>query len=162
MDDITKINNNANLSRYLDRIQDTPYKPAHKKMLTDLINYAVDHDWTLRTLADKLPVSTTVMHRLLIGAYQAPTGPHLSKLDDLCGLLALRQQSTSDGPFIETALARYVMQIAELTHVNQYASMPVGKTQWGKTWALKEYARRHPDVYKRQSSVSDIFFITKI
>lgn len=44
MDDITKINNNANLSRYLDRIQDTPYKPAHKKMLTDLINYAVDHD----------------------------------------------------------------------------------------------------------------------
>ena len=52
MDDITKINNNANLSRYLDRIQDTPYKPAHKKMLTDLINYAVDHDWTLRTLAD--------------------------------------------------------------------------------------------------------------
>lgn len=74
MDDITKINNNANLSRYLDRIQDTPYKPAHKKMLTDLINYAVDHDWTLRTLADKLPVSTTVMHRLLIGAYQAPTG----------------------------------------------------------------------------------------
>lgn len=144
MDDITKINNNANLSRYLDRIQDTPYKPAHKKMLTDLINYAVDHDWTLRTLADKLPVSTTVMHRLLIGAYQAPTGPHLSKLDDLCGLLALRQQSTSDGPFIETALARYVMQIAELTHVNQYASMLVGKTQWGKTWALKEYARRHP------------------
>ena len=139
MDDITKINNNANLSRYLDRIQDTPYKPAHKKMLTDLINYAVDHDWTLRTLADKLPVSTTVMHRLLIGAY-----PHLSKLDDLCGLLALRQQSTSDGPFIETALARYVMQIAELTHVNQYASMLVGKTQWGKTWALKEYARRHP------------------
>ena len=144
MDDITKINNNANLSRYLDRIQDTPYKPAHKKMLTDLINYAVDHDWTLRTLADKLPVSTTVMHRLLIGAYQAPTGPHLSKLDDLCGLLALRQQSASDGPFIETALARYVMQIAELTHVNQYASMLVGKTQWGKTWALKEYARRHP------------------
>lgn len=31
MDDITKINNNANLSRYLDRIQDTPYKPAHKR-----------------------------------------------------------------------------------------------------------------------------------
>ena len=30
-----------------------------------------------------------------------------------------------------------VMQIAELTHVNQYASMLVGKTQWGKTWALK-------------------------
>lgn len=84
------------------------------------------------------------MHRLLIGAYQALTGPHLSKLDDLCGLLALRQQSASDGPPIETALARYVMQIAELTHVNQYASMLVGKTQWGKTWALKEYARRHP------------------
>ena len=144
MDDITKINNDADLSRYLDRIPETPYKQGHKKMLTDLINYAVEHQWTLRTLSDKLPVSTTVMHRLLIGSYQAPTGPHLAKLDDLCGVLSLRQQSTSDGPFIETALSRYVMQIAELTHVNQYASMLVGKTQWGKTWALKEYRRRHP------------------
>ena len=41
-------------------------------MLTDLINYAVEHQGTLRTLADKLPVSTTVMHRLLNGTYQAP------------------------------------------------------------------------------------------
>ena len=39
----------------------------------DVYKRQVDHDWTLRTLADKLPVSTTVMHRLLIGAYQAPT-----------------------------------------------------------------------------------------
>ena len=106
MDDITKINNDADLSRYLDRIPETPYKQGHKKMLTDLINYAVEHQWTLRTLADKLPVSTTVMHRLLNGTYQAPAGPHLAKLDDLCGVLSLRQQSTSDGPFIETALAR--------------------------------------------------------
>ena len=75
MDDITKINNNANLSRYLDRIQDTPYKPAHKKMLTDLINYAVDHDWTLRTLADKLPVSTTVMHPGGSGCSRRPQRP---------------------------------------------------------------------------------------
>ena len=67
MDDITKINNDADLSRYLDRIPETPYKQGHKKMLTDLINYAVEHQWTLRTLSDKLPVSTTVMHRLLIG-----------------------------------------------------------------------------------------------
>ena len=139
MDDITKINNDADLSRYLAPIQETPYKAAHKKMLTDLINYAVEHQWTLRTLSDKLPVSTTVMHRLLLGNYQSPAGPHLAKLDDLCGVLLLRQQSTLDDPFIETALSRYVMQIAELTHVNQYASMLVGKTQWGKTWALKEY-----------------------
>lgn len=113
-------------------------------MLAALINYAVEHQWSLRTLADKLPVSTTVMHRLLIGNYQSPAGPHLAKLDDLCSVLLMRQHSTLDDPFIETALSRYVMQIAELTHVNQYASMLVGKTQWGKTWALKEYRRRHP------------------
>ena len=76
MDDITKINNDADLSRYLDRIPETPYKQGHKKMLTDLINYAGEHQWTLRTLSDKLPVSTTVMHRLLIGNYQSPAGPH--------------------------------------------------------------------------------------
>lgn len=144
MDDTSKINNSADLSRYLGAIPNTPYSTGSKKMLMDLINYAVNHKWTLRTLADKLHVSTTVMHRLLNGSYQAPTGPHLEKLNDLCGLLSLRKNRADDNTFIETSLARYVMQIAELVHVNQDASILVGKTQWGKTWALEEYERRHP------------------
>lgn len=78
MDDITKINNDADLSRYLARIPATPYKQGHKKMLTDLINYAVEHQWTLRTLADKLPVSTTVhapsAQRYLPSACRPPSG----------------------------------------------------------------------------------------
>ena len=65
-------------------------------------------------------------------------GNHRLKRDQQV-LLVYRLTAMADGPFIETALARYVMQIAELTRVNQYASMLVGKTQWGKTWALKEY-----------------------
>ena len=40
MDDITKINNDADLSRYLARIPATPYKQGHKKMLTDQIGRA--------------------------------------------------------------------------------------------------------------------------
>lgn len=144
MDDITKINNSADLSRYLPCISDAPYSTGAKKMLKDLISYSVEKGWTLRMLASKINVSTTVMHRLLNGTYQAPTAPHLEKLNDLCGLLSLRQHKPDDKTFIETSLARYVMQIAELVHINQDASILVGKTQWGKTWALEEYERRHP------------------
>lgn len=144
MEELEKINNNADLSRYLDIIPQTHYKQSVRDMLTALINYAVDNHWTLRTLAGKISVSKTVMHRLLIGEYQAPTAPHLDKMDDLCGLLTLRRMTVDNDTFIPTALGKYVMQIAELTHVHQYASMLVGKTQWGKTRALEEYTRRHP------------------
>lgn len=143
MDD-TIIDNNSDLSRYLDILPDTDYRQAIKDMLTDLVNHAVINGWTLRQLASRINVSHTTMHRLLKGTYAAPAKPHLDKLDDLCGMLALRRANAHRHGYIPTALGRYIQQVAQLTHVNQYASMLVGKTQWGKTTALEEYVRQHP------------------
>lgn len=53
----------------------------------------------LRTLADKLPVSTTVMHRLLIGNYRTSGRSSSGQADDLCSVLLMRQHSTLDDPF---------------------------------------------------------------
>lgn len=141
MDDI---NNNSDLSRYLDTLPDTDYRQAVKDMLADIINHAVINGWTLRQLAGRINVSETTMHRLLKGTYTAPTKPHLDKLDDLCGVLALRRINSSKHAYVPTLLGQYIQQVARLTHVNQYASMLVGKTQWGKTWALEDYVRQHP------------------
>ena len=37
------------------------------------------------------------------------------------------------------------MDLAEFTRRYHYAAVMIGPTQWGKTEAVKEYARRHPD-----------------
>lgn len=143
MDDTININN-SDLSRYLDTLPDTDYRQGVKDMLTDLVNHAVTNGWTLRHLAQRINVGPTTMHRLLKGIYTAPAKPHLDKLDDLCGMLALRRANAGRQVYVPTQLGRYIQQVAQLTHVNQYASMLVGKTQWGKTTALEEYVRQHP------------------
>lgn len=130
--------NTADLRRYLESLPDADYRQSVKDMLTDLINYAGINGWTLKQLAKRINVSETTMHRLLKGTYAAPAKPHLDKLDDLCGMLALRRVNTAKQAYVPTQLGRYIQQVAQLTHVNQYASMLVGKTQWGKTTALEE------------------------
>lgn len=141
MDDI---NNNSDLGRYLEGLPDTDYRQPVKDMLADLINHAVVHGWTLRQLAGRINVSETTIHRLLRGTYTAPVKPHMDKLDDLCGVLALRRINSGKDSYVPTMLGRYIQQVAQLTHINQDAAMLVGKTQWGKTTALEEYVRLHP------------------
>lgn len=146
MDETNTIYNktHSDLRRYLDTLSDTDYRQSVKDMLTDLINYSVANGWTLRQLAKRVNVSPTTVHRLLSGTYSAPAKPHLDKMDDLCGMLALRRVNNAKQAYVPTQLGRYIQQVAQLTHVNQYASMLVGKTQWGKTTALEEYVRQHP------------------
>lgn len=142
MDEPKYMNNESDLRRFLPEIDRGPYDPDTKELLCWMIAHALSHDWSLGDLARQIKVSAKTMRCILKGTYEASVQPHLQALSNLRGQLGM---SDSDLPFVETALARYTMELAEFTRKNHYAAILIGQTQWGKTKAVTEYARRHPD-----------------
>lgn len=146
MDEIKlkRITNESDPRRFLPAIDRGPYIPAMKEILVWLVGYAADHDWSLNDLAVQAGVSAKTMRSVLKGTYEANVEKHLLSLVTLKARLTL-VQGDDELPFVETRLACYTMDLAEFTQKNHYAAILIGQTQWGKTEAVKEYARRHPD-----------------
>lgn len=138
------IKSESDLRRFLPGIESGPYDPATKEMLAWFIVHAAGHNWTLGDLAAQARVSAKTMRNILKGTYEANVQPHLLSLATLKARL-MADQSDDDLPFVETSLARYTMDLAEFTRQNHFAAILIGPTQWGKTSAVEEYARRNPD-----------------
>ena len=144
MDETKNITCESNLRRFLPAVASGPYAPEMKQTLAWVISYAADHNWTLGDIAAQAGVSTRTMRGVLTGTYAANAEPHLQSLAALRARVA-EEQTGENLPFVETKLARYTMDLAEFTRRYHYAAVMIGPTQWGKTEAVKEYARRHPD-----------------
>lgn len=144
MDRITYTNNDSDPRRFLPAVTSGPYPQEAKQTLAWLLSYAVEHNWTLGDMAAQAGVSARTMRSVLKGTYEANVDPHLESLAALRARLAM-DQTGEDLPFVETALARYTMDLAEFTRRYHFAAVMIGPTQWGKTEAVKEYARRNPD-----------------
>lgn len=144
MDRIKHISGDSDLRRFLPAVTSGPYAPEMKQTLAWLISYAVEHNWTLGDIASQAGVSARTMRSVLKGTYEAPAEPHLASLAALRARLAM-DQTGEELPFVETQLARYTMDLAEFTRRYHFAAVMIGPTQWGKTEAVKEYARRNPD-----------------
>lgn len=144
MDRITYTNNDSDPRRFLPAVNGGPYPQEAKQTLAWLISYAVDHNWTLGDMAAQAGVSARTMRSILKGTYEANAEPHLASLAALRARLAV-EQTGEDLPFVETSLARYTMDLAEFTRRYHFSGILIGPTQWGKTEAVKEYARRHAD-----------------
>ena len=144
MDRITYTKNDSDPRRFLPAVTSGPYPQETKQTLAWLISYAAEHNWTLGDMAAQAGVSAKTMRSILKGTYEANAEPHLLALAALRARLTV-DQAGEDLPFVETKLARYTMDLAEFTRRYHYAAVMIGPTQWGKTEAVKEYARRHPD-----------------
>lgn len=144
MDETKYIRNDSDPRRFLPAVTSGPYAPEIKQTLAWLISYAVEHNWTLGDMAAQAGVSAKTMRSVLKGTYEANVEPHLASLTALRARLTM-DQTGEELPFIETKLARYTMDLAEFTRRYHFAAVMIGPTQWGKTEAVKEYARRHPD-----------------
>lgn len=144
MDEIRYMKKENDLRRFLPDVASGPYTPEMKQTLAWLISYSVEHNWILGDLAALAGVSAKTMRNVLKGTYEANVEPHLLSLAALRARLTI-EQTGEDLPFVETKLARYTMDLAEFTRRYHYAAVMIGPTQWGKTEAVKEYARRYPD-----------------
>lgn len=144
MDKIAYTKNDSDPRRFLAAVNSGPYLPEAKQTLAWLISYASEHNWTLGDMAAQAGVSAKTMRAVLKGTYEANAEPHLASLATLRARLAA-EQTGEELPFVETSLARYTMDLAEFTRRYHFAAVMIGPTQWGKTEAVKEYARRHPD-----------------
>ena len=144
MDRITYTKNDSDPRRFFPAVTSGPYPQETKQTLAWLISYAAEHNWTLGDMAAQAGVSAKTMRSILKGTYEANAEPHLLALAALRARLTV-DQAGEDLPFVETKLARYTMDLAEFTRRYHYAAVMIGPTQWGKTEAVKEYARRHPD-----------------
>lgn len=144
MDRITYTKNDSDPRRFLPAVTSGPYAPEIKQTLAWLISYAAEHNWTLGDMAAQAGVSAKTMRSVLKGTYEANVEPHLASLAALRTRLTV-EQTGEELPFVETRLARYTMELAEFTRRYHYAAVMIGPTQWGKTEAVKEYARRNAD-----------------
>lgn len=144
MNRITYTKNDSDPRRFLPAVTSGPYPQETKQTLAWLISYATEHNWTLGDMASQAGVSAKTMRSVLKGTYEANVEPHLASLASLRARLAV-EQIGEELPFVETKLARYTMDLAEFTRRYHYAAVMIGPTQWGKTEAVKEYARRHAD-----------------
>lgn len=144
MDRTTYTSNDSDPRRFLPAVTSGPYTPEMKLTLAWLLSYAAEHNWTLGDMAALAGVSARTMRSILKGTYEANVEPHLQSLDALRARLAA-EQTGEELPFVETKLARYTMDLAEFTRRYHFSGILIGPTQWGKTEAVKEYARRNPD-----------------
>lgn len=86
--------------------------------------------------------NTTTLFRVFTCTYGA-------KLDNVCEkILRFKKLKTvrgniNDMPFVETSVARRIMDACEAAFVTQSVAMIWSDTQTGKTYALEEYARRN-------------------
>lgn len=136
---------NPSIRRYLEPLHESDFTPSQKEALTQFITLAELNNWTLSSIAKKLNVSETTVHRVLSGTYTGRKSKYISQIESISRIYQNRMLSGQKLPFIETKLARWIMRLAELTHSNRYASIIIGESQWGKTEAIKEYARRNPE-----------------
>lgn len=103
-------------------------------------------------LAKALQVDRTTLHRVLRGTYKNAAGETVKPGALLKNAKALRRATVSRAGrvsvgFVPTQTAGYIHAICEAAARDKQMALIHGPSHTGKTWALREYARRTPGAY---------------
>jgi len=98
-------------------------------------------NWNLGRLAKATGLSTTVLHRLLRGDYNADPSRAIATLDAVRSNFA---ESAENPEFIETSLAKVMFAACDKTRALKTVSILWGRLGIGKTEIAKEYVRQKP------------------
>lgn len=98
-------------------------------------------NWNLKRLSNITGLSTTVLHRLLRGEYNADPANAIATLAAARATLA---DAAENPEFIETALWHRLSTIFDKTRALRNVSILFGRMGIGKTECIKEYHRRSP------------------
>lgn len=98
-------------------------------------------NWNLGRLAKATGLSTTVLHRLMRGEYQADPARAIATLDSVRQNFA---ESADNPEFIETSLAKLMFTAFDKTRALKNVTILWGYLGIGKTEVAKEYVRVRP------------------
>lgn len=92
-------------------------------------------------------VSTTVISRVLSGKYDGNMDTVLAKIEQARNTEISRTALAGKVQFVPTHLAGEVFKQCDFTRILRGLNRIVGHSQIGKTTALEEYVKTHPDTY---------------
>lgn len=141
----------------------TTYDATQQEILRFWYFTAKQHNWGLKKLASITGISTTVLHRLFRGEYNADPGSSLAKLARARESFA---ESADNPDFIETSLAARLFVIFDKTRALKNVSILWGRMGIGKTECIGEYQRRNNHgrtlVVRFPAGASLAFFVTHL
>ena len=111
----------------------------------ELKAFAEAQGLTQGQLAAKLGVSTATVNQYLQGKYKGDTAALDAKAQQLMARSREKAKEVKQA-FVETTSAKNMLEICGLAHALSDIYLIIGDAGLGKTVALREYARRHPDV----------------
>ena len=113
--------------------------------IEELKAFAEAQGLTQGQLAAKLGVSTATVNQYLQGKYKGDTAALDAKAQQLMARSREKAKEVKQA-FVETTSAKNMLEICGLAHALSDIYLIIGDAGLGKTVALREYARRHPDV----------------
>ncbi|MFC2277885.1 MAG: AAA family ATPase [Cardiobacterium hominis] len=113
--------------------------------IEELKAFAEAQELTQGQLAAKLGVSTATVNQYLQGKYKGDTAALDAKAVQLMARSREKAKEVKQA-FVETTSAKNMLEICGLAHALSDIYLIIGDAGLGKTVALREYARRHPDV----------------
>lgn len=130
-----------------DYATDIMSNPLYDRDQRDILLWFAGHlgqdSISLAKAGELIGRSGTVVQRVLRGSYQAdPTGI-IADIARYKAVYDARQTIGNACPYVHTAMAKRIWEAADYAlHRKQIVNL-IGKTQRGKTTAIKEYARTH-------------------
>jgi DNA transposition AAA+ family ATPase len=112
-----------------------------------LKNWIEDKDKSQSFVAKAIDISSTQLSQYLGGIYKGDNANLDKKVKaflDLQQARAARKKIVA--PFLETTVARRILDIADQVHEDGIMGVVVGPAGYGKSEGLKEFSRRNPDV----------------
>lgn len=127
----------ARTARMLDEKQSL--KPGQRKDIAErVLRYLDEHDITQATVAREVGISTTTISEVLRQRYAGKTSDRqLVKIHNWLELAARRQNIVHSRAFVETSVAREILQVASLTAETLKMSVVFGPAHIGKTMTLR-------------------------
>ena len=142
-----------NLSGDTITIKTAEYPEEQRSLLRWLFAHTKEQRWGWKELEANSKVSVTSLYRIWTGRYRYPKehakAGQLIPLDGICERiahfkgLAEERATLRRLPFVETSVFKRIERLCRETLVMQSISMIYGESQIGKSWALKEVARRN-------------------
>lgn len=119
-------------------VRSTPANSETTSAAERVLRFIEEHNLTQRSVAREVGVSTTVISEILRLQYKGRTcDSHLVKLHNWLELAARRENLLRNKAFVETAVAKEILQIAGIVAETCKIGVVFGPAQIGKTFTLK-------------------------
>lgn len=102
---------------------------------------------SISAVARRASISQSTISRLISGQYSGDVDGMLEKIAEVRRVEQERSAHVIKVPFCETSLARAVCHTCDRVRLFGHLSRVIGRSQIGKTWALRRYAESHPNTY---------------